>query len=83
MFTTVIFCLGCMDIIWGFLSKSTLFAIVGLVFVAASLLDEFLKPLLLKQITRVLTTLVCVRLMFTILFLKGSLNVSYCYINAA
>lgn len=68
MFTTVIFCLGCIDIIWGFLSKSTLFAIVGLVFVAAGLLEEFLKPLVLKQILRVLTTLICVGLMFVMLF---------------
>ena len=68
MFTAIIFCLGCIDIIWAFISKSTLFAIVGLVFVAAALLEEFLKPLPLKQITRVLTALGCVVLMFVILF---------------
>ena len=81
MFTITIYCLGCIDIILGVLSKSTLFAIVGLVLIISSLLNEVLKPLVLKYIVRVLTALICVGLMLSIL-LWSSFQPIYDYLLA-
>ncbi len=73
MFEIIVFCFGCADIIFGFLSKSTLLAIVGLILMVTGLLHDFIKPLTLKQIIRVLSTFICVATAFVMLF-WGSLQ---------